>query len=125
MSIFMQKTSIFLEIAKPRIIAELQRAKAERQLSDIAQNTGINNSRLTEFLNGKRELSLYYLAKFIQGRTMSIEQILQKTRIEDLPIEDQRFIFRIDGQDDETVNLLMEAKRQGVDYKTVLKAIVK
>jgi hypothetical protein len=80
-------------------------------------------ARISEMISGVTDVSSYYVALFIKGRIMTIEQILQGKRISDLPEEDQVLFQRL-MLDDEEVRLIVKAKQKGVSLKTVLKGVI-
>jgi len=126
MSIFMvdDTRSAFLILSRPVILRELQRYKSERKLSDVAKRTGLDNARLTDFLNGRREISTYYLLKFLQGGVVSVKQILGNRSISELPLDDQRLIYRNTMIDDELVDLLQKADQKKIQLKPMLKGML-
>ena len=71
-----------LEEIAPKVREILREYRAKRKLSYIAKKLGIHPARLTEMItkdgNGeyKRRITLYYLAKFIDGGVMNAHQIL-------------------------------------------------
>ena len=107
----------------------LREYKAKRQLSSIAKRLGIHPARLTEMItkdgNGeyKRRITPYYLAKFIDGGVMDVHQILNGHRLEDLP-ERARLFFERMILSRETIDLVVEAQRRGIDLDRILKEIL-
>ena len=80
-------------------------------------------ARISEMISGVTDISSYYVALFVKGRIMTIEQILQGRRLEDLPKDDQTMFQRL-MLDDEEIQLIVKAKAKGVSLKTVLKGVI-
>ena len=118
-----------LEEFAPGVREILREYKANRQLSSIAKRLGIHPARLTEMItkdgNGeyKRRITPYYLAKFIDGGVMDVHQILNGHHLEDLP-ERARLFFERMILSRETIDLVVEAQRRGIDLDRILKEIL-
>ena len=104
--------------------------RSERKLSYIAKKLGVQPARLTEMItkdgNGeyKRRITPYYLAKFIDGGVMNVEQILNGRRLEDVP-ERVRLFFERMILSIKTIDLVVEAQRRGIDVDVLLETILK
>ena len=107
----------------------LRSYKAQRKLSSIAKQLEIHPARLTEmitkFSDGKykRRITPYYLAKFIDHGFMSVEQILDGRRIEDIPERARLFLERM-ILSRKTINLIVEARRRGIDVDKLFETIL-
>ena len=118
-----------LEEFAPKIREILEDFRAERKLSYIAKQLGIHPSRLTEMItkngNGEynRRITPYYLAKFIDGGVMNVHKILNGHRLEDLP-ERARLFFERMILSRETIQLVVEAQRRGIDLDRILREIL-
>ena len=118
-----------LEEFAPGVREILREYKAKRQLSSIAKLLGIHPARLTEMItkdgNGeyKRRITPYYLAKFIDGGIMNIHQILNGRKLEDIP-ERARLFFERTILSRETIDLVVEAQRRGIDVDKLLETIL-
>ena len=73
--------------------------------------------------NYKRRISPYYLAKFIEGGIMTVEDLLDGRRLEDIP-ERSRMFFERMILSRKTINLVVEAQRRGNDVDTLLKTVL-
>jgi len=71
-----------LEEFAPKVREILRGYRKKRQLSAIAARLGFHAARMAEMINKngdgnyKRRISPYYLAKFIDGGIMTVEEIL-------------------------------------------------
>ena len=103
--------------------------RSERKLSYIAKKLGVQPARLTEMItkdgNGeyKRRITPYYLAKFIDGGVMNVEQILNGRRLEDVP-ERVRLFFERMILSRKTINLVVEAQQRGIDVDRLLDIVL-
>jgi len=90
------ETKILREYKQP-VIKILKDLAEHRQLSKVCKENlnGMQPGRLTELHTGVRELTPFYLGKLIQGDIVTIEQILQGKKIEDLPADDQIVFQRL------------------------------
>jgi len=113
----------------PRVREILRGYRKKRQLSSIAKQLGFHPARLTEMItkNGegqyKRKISPYYLAKFIDSGTMETRQILGDRKLEDLP-DRLRLFFERMLLSRETIRLVLEAQRRGIDIDRILHEIL-
>ena len=118
-----------LEEFAPKVREILEDYRAERKLSYIAKKLRIHPARLTEMItkdgNGeyKRGITPYYLAKFIDGGVMNAHQILNGRRLKDLP-ERARLFFERMILSRETIDLVAEAQRKGIDVDRILREIL-
>ena len=118
-----------LEEFAPKIREILIGFKKERRLSSIAKKLGIHPARLTEMItkNGKgeykRRITPYYLAKFFDGGGMTVEQILDGRKLEDVS-ERTRLYFERMFLSRETIQLVVEAQARGIDLNRILKEIL-
>ena len=118
-----------LEEFAPRIREILRQYKKKRQLSTIAGMLGFHPSRLTEMItknsNGhyKKRITPYYLAKFIDGGIMDAHQILQRRSLDELP-ERSRLFFERMILPGKTIQLVIEAKRRGIDLDRILQEML-
>lgn len=107
----------------------LREYKGKRQLSFIAKRLGLHPARLTEMItkdgNGayKRRITPYYLAKFFDGGVMGVHQVLNGRRLEDLP-ERARLFFERMILSRETIDLVAEAQRRGINVDRILREIL-
>jgi len=89
-----------LEAFAPRIREIIAAHRKERQLSVIAKRLDMNSARLTEMItkdsrgNYRRKITPYYLGKLIDGGAMTVRQILEDHRLEDLPDRSRLFFER-------------------------------
>jgi len=84
---------------------------------------GLNPARLTEIIQGDREVTTYYLALLMRGGVMSVEKILAGRDPEQLSQEEQDVIERL-SLDQEEVSLLSRLKRRGFDMKSIMKGML-
>ena len=118
-----------LEEFAPKVREILRGYRKKRQLSAIATRLGFHGARLAEMIhkdgngNYKRRISPYYLAKFIDGGIMTVEEILDGRRLEDIP-ERLRMFFERMILSRKTINLVVEAQRRGIDVDTLLETIL-
>ena len=118
-----------LEAFAPKVREILRAYRTKRQLSAIAASLGFHGARLAEMVNKdaegnyKRRISPYYLAKFIEGGVMTVEDILGGRRLQDIP-ERARMFFERMILSRKTINLVVEAKRRGIDVDKLLETIL-
>ena len=118
-----------LEEFAPKVREILRGYRKKRKLSAIATSLGFHAARLAEMINKdgngsyKRPISPYYLAKFIEGGFMTVEEILEGRRLEDIP-ERPRLFFERMILSRKTINLVVEAQRRGIDVDKLLETIL-
>jgi len=118
-----------LEEFAPKIREILRKYRAKRQLSSISKQLGFHQSRLTEMITKnekgeyKKRITPYYLARFIDSGIMSVSQILQGGKIEDLP-DGPRLFFERMLLSRNTLKLVVEAQRRGIDLDRILKEML-
>ena len=118
-----------LEEFAPRIREILRDFRDKRQLSAIARELGFHQSRLTEMITKnsdgayKTRITPYYLAKFIDSGIMSVNEILQGRKLEDLPERSRMFFERMIVSRN-TLRLVIEAQRRGINLDRILKEIL-
>jgi|GEM_PF-1941948 len=118
-----------LEPVASRIRDILRQYKDKRRLCTMANRLGFHPARLTEMItkNGdgqyKRRITFYYLAKFIDAGMMNVDQILDGRKLEDLPDRARRFFKRM-MLSHETIELVVEAQRRGINVNRILKEIL-
>jgi hypothetical protein len=80
---------------------------------------------ITKNGNGQynRRITPYYLAKFIDGGVMDVDQILNGRKLEDLPDRARMFFERM-MLSHETIELVVEAQRRGINVSRILKEIL-
>ena len=123
-----EQNDAFKEFA-PKVREILRGYRKKRQLSAIATRLGFHGARLAEMLhkdgdgNYKRRISPYYLAKFIDGGIMTVEEILDGRRLEDIPERSRMFLERM-ILSRKTINLVVEAQRRGIDVDKLLETIL-
>ena len=113
----------------PRIREILRDYRAKRQLSSVAKKLGFHQSRLTEMITKnekgeyKKRITPYYVAKFLDGGVMSVSQILQGRKLEDLPDRPRIFFERM-ILSRKTLRLVIETQRRGIDLDRILQEIL-
>ena len=118
-----------LEEFAPRIREILRDFRDKRQLSAIARELGFHQSRLTEMITKnsdgayKTRITPYYFAKFIDAGIMSVNEILQGRKLEDLPDRSRMFFERMIVSR-KTLRLVIEAQRRGINLDRILKEIL-
>jgi len=112
------------------IVREILRGyRKERKLAFISNKVGVHPARLTEMItkngNGqyKRRITPYYLAKFINAGFMTVAQLLDGRHLEEIP-ERARLFFERMSITRETVLLVLEAQRRGINVDRILKEIL-
>ena len=114
-----------MEDFAPRVREILRNYRDKRQLSAVARQLDFHQSRLTEMItkneNGeyKKRITPYYVAKFLDGGIMSVSQILQGRKLEDLP-DRPRLFFEHMILSRKTLKLVIEAQRRGIDLDRIL-----
>jgi hypothetical protein len=71
----------------------------------------------------KKRITPYYLAKFIDSGIMSVSQILQGRKLEDLP-ERPRLFFERMVLSRKTLRLVVEAQRRGINLVRILQEML-
>ncbi|MBW2610075.1 MAG: hypothetical protein JRC68_07000 [Deltaproteobacteria bacterium] len=118
-----------LEEFAPKVREILRGYRKKRRLSAIATSLGFHAARLAEMINKdgngsyKRRISPYYLAKFIEGGIMTVEEILDGRRLEDIPERPRMFFARM-ILSRKTINLVVEAQRRGINVDKLLETIL-
>lgn len=118
-----------LEEFAPRIREILRGYRDKRQLSSIAKQLGFHQSRLTEMITKnehgeyKKRITPYYLARFIDSGIMDARQILAGQNIDDLPGR-ARIFFKRMMLSPKTLELVIEAKRRGIDLDRILQEML-
>ena len=102
---------------------KLENLKEERLLAATARRIGVSPNRLTEIKDADRPLTAYYLARMILGDMMTLDELLQGRKLNDLPKKERIFFQRLQ-LDDEEICLIAAAKDQGTDTKSLLRSIV-
>jgi len=117
------ETKILRKYKEP-VIRELIRLRSHREMSQVCREKlgGIATARLTELIQGKRELTMYYLGKFLRGGIVNLKQILAGRKMEDLPYEDRALLRKLAMRDDLAV-LIGEFEDDGFDVYEHLKNI--
>ena len=118
-----------LEEFAPKIREILREYRAKRQLSAIARQLGFHESRLTEMIttndNGeyKKRITPHYLAKFLDGGIMTVSQLLDGRKLDELADRPRLFFERMLLSGD-TLRLVIETQRRGIDLDKVLQEIL-
>ena len=118
-----------LEEFAPKVREILREYRKKRQLSTIATRLGFHAARLAEMINKdsngdyKRRISPYYLAKFIEGGIMTVEEILDGRHLKDIP-ERPRIFFERMILPRKTISLIVEARRRGIDVDKLFETIL-
>lgn len=113
----------------PRIREILRDYRDNRQLSAIARQLGFHQSRLTEMITKnekgkyKTRITPYYIARFIEGGIISVDQIMAGRDLEDLPIRPRMFFERM-MVSRSTLKLVVEAQRRGINVESILKEML-
>jgi hypothetical protein len=113
----------------PRIREILRENRDNRQLSSIARQLGFHQSRLTEMITKnekgeyKTRITPYYIARFIEGDIMSVDQIMAGRDLEDLPMRPKLFFERMMVARS-TIKLVIEAQRRGINVERILKEML-
>ena len=119
------------QIQNETLIPILDNMAAERgALADLARKMqsryGMRHAknRLAELRSGRRELSFYFLSIMINGGVMSVNQILRGRKLDDLTAAEREIVLKLTA-DPEILELLHQAKDEGVDVKQPLKVYLK
>ena len=127
----MNEKQFFKQIQNETLIPILDNMAAERgALADLARKMqsryGMRHAknRLAELRSGRRELSFYFLSIMINGGVMSVNQILRGRKLDDLTAAEREIVLKLTA-DPEILELLRQAKDEGVDVKQLLKVYLK
>ena len=127
----MNEKQFFKPIQNDTLIPILDNMAAERgALADLARKMqsryGMRHAknRLAELRSGRRELSFYFLSIMINGGVMSVNQILRGRKLDDLTAAEREIVLKLTA-DPEILELLRQAKDEGVDVKQLLKVYLK
>ncbi|MGV7224803.1 MAG: hypothetical protein ACQ9MH_25205 [Nitrospinales bacterium] len=113
----------------PRVRKILRSYRDKRQLSSIARQLGFHQSRLTEMISKnekgeyKTRITPYYIARFIEGGMMSVDQIMDGRNLEELPIRPRMFFERM-MVSRSTLRLVIETKRRGINLERILQEML-
>ncbi|MFC1534745.1 hypothetical protein ACFL7M_15435 [Thermodesulfobacteriota bacterium] len=111
----------------PAVRKILMDYREKRMLAKIARDIGIQPVRLTEMITQdesgkwKRKVTPYYITKLVDGGYMTVAQVLQGRRLEDLPDGQKTFFQRL-LIPKKTLTLIMKAKERGVDVDGLIQA---
>lgn len=121
----------FRQIQTETLIPLLDKMATDRgALADLARKLetryGMRHAknRLAELRSGKRELSFYFLNILINGGIMSVSQIMRGRTLEELNPVERDIVLKLTA-DPEVLELLHQAKAEGVDVKQLLKATLR
>ena len=127
----MNEKQFFRQIQNETLIPILDNMAEERgALADLARKMqskyGMRHAknRLAELRSGRRELSFYFLSIMINGGVMSVNQILRGRKLDDLTAAEREIVLKLTA-DPEILELLRQAKDEGVDVKQLLKVYLK
>jgi hypothetical protein len=96
----------------------------QRKLTELSKILGIEHrSRLTELKNGSRKLTFFWLNLFVKGGIMNAESILRGRNLNELSEIELDTVLRLDP-DTEILKLLYKAKKNKIDIKKLLNAVV-
>ena len=118
-----------LEEFAPRIREILRGYRNKRQLSSIARKLDFHQSRLTEMITKnehgkyKKQITPYYLARFIDSGVIDARQLLAGRDIDELP-DRARIFFKRMILPPKTLELVIEAQRRGIDLDRILKEML-
>lgn len=125
------ESEIYRRIQKEVLIPQLDKVASTRgKLAELAKKLESAHHmkhakhRLSELRSGKRLLSFFYLNILILGGVMSINQILHGRKLEELNDTERDIVLRLMA-DPETLRLLYEAEKDGLDVKKLLKIHLK
>lgn len=120
-----ERETVVLRKYKEPVIRMLKELADNRQLSKVCRENlgGMKTERLTEIHTGARELTPYYLGKLVQGGLVSLPNILQGKRLEDLPEEDQVVLKKI-FQTDEEANAVWRLKAKGINIVALASQLI-
>lgn len=113
----------------PKLREILLGYKDKRKLSSIAKKIGVHPSRLTEMITKdsagkyKRNITPYYLAKLINAGFLTVEQLLEGKKIENLPDRAKLYLERM-ALSRQTIQLVLEAQHRGINVDAILKNIL-
>lgn len=113
-----------LKMATPGVLRILDYYRSQSRLAELAKKVDIAAPRLSELLNGKRDLSFTYLTLFIYRGGMTLEQVFSGQDLTKLPKEAHLVLERL-KMDDELVELVVKAKKEGIDLKALLRSVTK
>jgi transcriptional regulator with XRE-family HTH domain len=87
---------IIVNLATQIIQKKLSQLAYERRLLEVSKKCGVANTRLSEFISGKRSLSMYYISRLLKGGVVSRKDLseLGVGPIEDADQELRRFLKR-------------------------------
>jgi hypothetical protein len=113
----------------PRVREILRDYRKKRQLASIAKRLGFHPARLTEMItrddagNYRRKITPYYLGKFLDGEVMTVRQILEDRRLEDLTDRSRLFFERF-MLSRRTIQLVTEAQERGLNVDRILEEML-
>lgn len=127
----MKEKELYKKIQMEILIPELNQIAVNRgALADLARRLqdkhGMRHAknRLAELRAGRRELSFYFLNIMITGGVMSVNQIMRGRTLEELTPAERDIVLKLTA-DPEILELLHQAKSEGVDIKQLLKIYLK
>ncbi|MGD8388785.1 MAG: hypothetical protein PVG49_16685 [Desulfobacteraceae bacterium] len=119
-----------LEEFAPYVRQKLESYRDQRKLSSLARALGFHVARLTEMITRdekgvyRRKVTPYYLAKFIEGGIVTVEELLQGHNPDDLD-ERVRIFFERMALSRKTIRLVAEAQQRGIDVDRLMETILK
>lgn len=129
--VYKRQQDIFKRIQKEILIPELNKLFASRgKLAELALRMesdfkmAFAKNRLSELRSGKRALTFFFAHLMIKGGIMTVDQILRGRKLADVEPVERELILRLEA-DLEALELLHEAKEQGIDGKAILRLTIK
>jgi len=123
--------NFYRQVQKEVLVPILDKLYSKRgALADLARHFESNHlmkhakNRLAELRSGNRLLSFFFLNILIKGGVMSIDQILRGRNLDELNPTEKEIILRL-LPDPEILQLLYDAKKEGIDAKQLLKISLK
>lgn len=104
------------------VIEALKKLREKRRVSKICREhfNGMNPSRITEIIRGERDLTPYYLKKFINAGIVDLKEIFEGKKFSDIPKEDHILFKRLNIRD-ETLFLISQIENSGINLDLLLK----
>lgn len=98
-----------------------ERGTIERMLQ--ANPVGLSNSRISELMHGKRQVTLYYLLKLNKGGFVKKEQFLQGRKPEKLPELEKQVYDQLEDTP-RLRELIRKARDRGIDLEAWLSQLL-
>ncbi len=103
-----KSTQVLAENIAPMVLSVLDKYRKDRKLSQIAKDINVDVARLSEIVNGKIPLTMYYLLKLTEKGYVDVtEHITHGKDISEFSKEERRILWKL-ALNEELSDFMME-----------------